>query len=300
MKNLQQFLTQLIPQLIPQLSAVLSLLIIATTCHATATTSYPAATTEITIHSQGKRMSGFIYHPQGAGPHPTVLLLHGYPGNEKNLDFAQAMRAKGWNVAFFHYRGAWGSEGEFSFSNAEQDVQAVLHYLSDPKNTTELRVNPTLISTVGHSMGGHMSIAGILDNAAVNCSVAWDGANLGANGVGFVNDPNTDIPWKSYGDTLFMLNGWSGAKAQQETKQFASELDLINRAKNINARPVLLIGANTTVIPQQLHIEPLYHALKATPNSQVSYQVIEDDHSFSASRAELINTTASFLTKHCK
>ena len=28
----------------------------------------------------------------GAGPHPTMLLLHGLPGNERNLDLAQAAR----------------------------------------------------------------------------------------------------------------------------------------------------------------------------------------------------------------
>ena len=39
-----------------------------------------------------------------------VLLLHGFPGNEKNLDLAQDLRADGFNVLFFHYRGAWGSE----------------------------------------------------------------------------------------------------------------------------------------------------------------------------------------------
>lgn len=64
-------------------------------------------------------MSGLIYIASGAGPHPTVILLHGYPGNEKNLDLAQSLRREGWNVLFFHYRGAWGSEGEFSLTGAE-------------------------------------------------------------------------------------------------------------------------------------------------------------------------------------
>jgi hypothetical protein len=55
---------------------------------------HPASTTELTINSHGKRMSGFIYLAAGEAPHPTVLLLHGYPGNEKNLDLAQALRSK--------------------------------------------------------------------------------------------------------------------------------------------------------------------------------------------------------------
>lgn len=261
---------------------------------------FPAATTELTFHSYGKRISGFIYLAEGEGPHPTVLLLHGYPGNEKNLDVAQALRKKGWNVAFFHYRGAWGSEGEFSFRNAEADVQVVLNHLSDKDNSKELRVNPNLISTVGHSMGGHMAIAGILDNPIVKCSVAWDGANLGANGGGLVNDPNTTIPWKDYGDTLFMLNGWSGAKAEQETKEFSQELDLIRRVGKISGRPVLLVGANTPVIPHEQHIAPLLEALKRTEDNQVTFKLIEDDHSFNSTRDILIETTADFLNSHCR
>ena len=125
---------------------------------------YPAAVTELTIKSHGKQMSGFAYLAAGEGPHPTILLLHGYPGNEKNLDVAQAMRSKGWNVVFFHYRGSWGSEGEFSFRGAEQDVQVVLDYMMKEENASRLRIDPSQVSIVGHSMGGHMAISGILDN----------------------------------------------------------------------------------------------------------------------------------------
>jgi len=278
----------------------LVVLILSVTSYAQETNEYRATTTELTFNSNGKRMSGFVYQAAGKGPHPTILLLHGYPGNEKNLDVAQALRGNGWNVAFFHYRGSWGSEGEFSFRNAEHDVQVVLQYLSNKDNAEALRIDQHLISTVGHSMGGHMAIAGILDNPAVKCSVAWDGANLGAKGVGLVNDPNTTIPWKKYGDTLFMLNGWSGEKAQVETQKYAKELDLVTRAKKINGRPVLLIGADTSVIPMELHIKPLLAALKTTKNSLVSYKLIKDDHSFNSSRKELISTTANFLNVNCK
>ncbi len=279
---------------------VLIFLILSCLVEAKSKEEYLPSTTELTFNSYNKRMSGFVYIAEGQGPHPTVLLLHGYPGNEKNLDVAQVLRQRGWNVVFFHYRGAWGSEGEFSFRNAEQDVQVVLQYLSDHDNSEKLRIDRHLISTVGHSMGGHMAIAGILDNPLVKCSVAWDGANLGANGVGFVNDPNTAIPWEHYGDTLFMLKGWSGDKAKQETKKYASELDLIRRAKKINGRSVMLVGANTRVIPHELHIAPLLTALQATKESKIIYKLLDDDHSFSSTRQELTNTTIDFLNTNCK
>ena len=260
----------------------------------------PASIVELTIPSYGQRMSGLAYLAKGTGPHPTMVLLHGYPGNEKNLDVAQAMRREGWNVIFFHYRGAWGSEGEFSFRGAEQDVQQVLAYLRDKKNAAHLRINPDMISLVGHSMGGHMAIAGILDNAAVKCALAYDGANLGAGGLGFFKEAQSAELWRSYSDSLFMLSNWSGAKAEAEVRQYGRELDLVKRAANIKARPVMLIAADTQVIPMSEHITPLLAALKATKNSRVSYRLIEDDHSFSSSRLELIAATASFLNGQCR
>tara|TARA_B110000090_G_scaffold209590_1_gene266707 strand:- start:409 stop:1311 length:903 start_codon:yes stop_codon:yes gene_type:complete len=278
----------------------ISMLVLPNFASAKSQGKFPATTTALTFKSDKMRMSGFIYMAEGKELKPTVLLLHGYPGNEKNLDVAQALRSYGWNVVFFHYRGAWGSEGQFSFRNAEQDVQVVLKYLSDRDNSAKLRIDREFISTVGHSMGGHMAIAGILDNQLVKCSVAWDGANLGAKDVGFVNDPNTTIPWKRYGDAMFMLNGWSGDKAQKETQKYADKLDLVKRAKNINGRAVLLVGANTSVIPMELHIKPLLAALKTTKNSQIFYKLIEDDHSFNSSRKALIDTTAKFLNSNCK
>jgi pimeloyl-ACP methyl ester carboxylesterase len=53
-------------------------------------------------------LNAVLYIAAGEGPHPNVLLLHGLPGNEQNIDLAQSMRRAGWNVLTFHYRGSWG------------------------------------------------------------------------------------------------------------------------------------------------------------------------------------------------
>ena len=284
------------------LSLFITLLLISlsNTTYAKAANNYPASTKELTFNAGGDRMSGFIYQAAGIGPHPTVLLLHGYPGNEKNLDVAQALRSIGWNAVFFHYRGAWGSEGEFSFLNAEQDVQTVLQFISDEANAKALNIDRNLISIIGHSMGGHLAIAGILDNQSVNCAVAYDGANLGVGDVGIIDDPNTTISWLEYSDSLFMLNGWSGEKAKQELKTHAKALNLVRRVNTLNGRSVLLIAADTEVIPLKSHIEPLLEALVKTNNSDVTYKLIDDDHSFNSSRTELISTTQNFLNTKCK
>jgi predicted alpha/beta-fold hydrolase len=55
------------------------------------------------IPSHGTLMNALVYVAAGAGPHPAVILLHGFPGNERNLDLAQDMRRAGWDVLYFNY-----------------------------------------------------------------------------------------------------------------------------------------------------------------------------------------------------
>jgi len=52
-----------------------------------------AGSPELFIPSANFLLNGFIYKANGAQKHPTLLLLHGYPGNERNLDIAQVVRS---------------------------------------------------------------------------------------------------------------------------------------------------------------------------------------------------------------
>jgi acetyl esterase/lipase len=113
--------------------------------------AFPPAIEEISFDSHGDRLNGIVYVADGPGPHPAVVLLHGFPGNEKNLDLAQDMRAAGWNVLFFHYRGAWGSEGDYTLTHVVEDVASATDFLRT--NADQYRTNPDHIVLVGHSMG---------------------------------------------------------------------------------------------------------------------------------------------------
>src|SRR5271168_3377248 len=91
--------------------------------------AHPAAMTVLHVPSHGVQIDGLVYQPAGAGLHPTLVICHGLPGNEKNLDLAQAVRRSGWNAVTFNYRGSWGSAGTFRFAHNLQDADAVLSYL---------------------------------------------------------------------------------------------------------------------------------------------------------------------------
>ena len=114
----------------------------------------PARFEVLHIPSGGVEINGIAYVPAGPGPHPTILLLHGMPGNEKNLDLAQAMRRAGWLVVAVNYRGSWGSPGAFHFAQTLEDADAVLAWLRAPDTAARLGVDARRLVIVGHSMGG--------------------------------------------------------------------------------------------------------------------------------------------------
>src|SRR4029079_16662293 len=105
------------------------------------------------VPSGGVLMNGVLYIAGGAAPHPTVLLLHGFPGNEQNLDLARAIQRSGWNVLTLHYRGSWGSLGDYSISDCMEDGLAAVAWLRDPKIAVAPSIDPRRIVVVGHSLG---------------------------------------------------------------------------------------------------------------------------------------------------
>jgi len=103
------------------------------------------------------QMNALMLQAAGPRPHPTMLLLHGLPGSERNFDLAQAARRSGWNVLTFTYRGAWGSEGTFSIQHAVADTQAALAFLRSPDAQRDYRIDPDTIILAGHGLGGYLA-----------------------------------------------------------------------------------------------------------------------------------------------
>lgn len=117
--------------------------------------SPPASMAEIAFNIHGSRTNGLVYLAAGPGPHPLVIFLHGFPGNEKNLDLAQAVRRAGYHAIYAEYRGAWGSGGNFSFTHGLEDVGSIIEGAREPANAEKYRMDSSRIALVGHSYGGN-------------------------------------------------------------------------------------------------------------------------------------------------
>jgi uncharacterized protein len=139
----------------------------------------PAARMEVMhIPSGGGELNAIAYVPSGPGPHPTVILFHGMPGNERNLDLAQTLRRAGWTVVAPNYRGSWGSPGKFSFKGNLDDAKAVLAYVRAPANAAKLQVDTRRIVIIGHSMGGWVTAMTAGHDPAVAGAVLISAADM--------------------------------------------------------------------------------------------------------------------------
>ena len=256
--------------------------------------NYPPGMLESSFISHGAKLNALHYTANGAGPHPTVLLLHGYPGNEKNLDLAQHFRRHGWNVYFFHYRGAWGSEGSFTFVNAAEDVEAALDFLRN--SGPEYRVDPEHIAIVGHSMGGAMTLAGASVDARVQCAIT-----LAAAPIKMISEDEAAMAeFQAYSDGLIMLRDHDGSNVLEQDNAFGLAYPMNEVTAGLKGKKVFLIAAeHDQAVP--LEVLESYAALfSADPDISVTTQVYPDDHSFSVHRITLATRITEWLDANCR
>ncbi len=261
---------------------------------------FPPGVEELTFESHGARLPGLLYLANGKGPHPTVLLLHGLPGNEKSLDIAQAVRRAGFNAMFFHYRGAWGAEGDYRLTGLADDVGAAVGYLRS--HASRYRIDAEKISLLGHSMGGFAALAYGQRASDVACVGAMAPANLGAIAAGIGSGDEASLGFLAYADSLFMLAGFDGEEMRKElTAVPASTLDTRLYAPGLRGKSVFMItGAEDEVLPPASVFDPVVEAFAKDPAIDLEHHTIPGDHSFSQTRIRLTRLVLDWLASDCR
>lgn len=256
---------------------------------------------ELHFESEGHRLNGLIYLANGPGPHPTVMMLHGYPGNEKNLDLAQSVRRAGYNVLFFHYRGSWGSEGDFGFEHVIEDAGTAAAFLRE--NAETYRVDPDRIVTIGHSLGGHTSLHTASRDEEISCAAGLAAADFGLVGSVFVASPEAAAGFAGYTDGLVdgPLDGFSGEAAISELEANTERFMLGPLSSSLSGKSVLLVAAerDASVPPATFHT-PLIAAYAENPEIDLHHKLLDGDHSFSWTRVALAETVIEWLDGNCR
>jgi pimeloyl-ACP methyl ester carboxylesterase len=258
---------------------------------------YPPTLRALTFESHGEQLLGRMLVAQGARPHPTIVLLHGFPGNEQHGDLAHIFRRAGWNVLFFHYRGAWGSPGTFSFTHACEDVASALGWLRTAETQESYRVDAHKLVLIGHSMGGFAALLATTTDPAVYGVASLAGFQFGLLARLLREDaarPAAQVEdWRG---ELAALRGATAEQLVQEVLDQGESWEIERYADTLAQRRVCLIGASyDTVATVALHHTPLVAALEAHSARELRSAVLPTDHAFSDVRVALAKHLLTWL-----
>lgn len=246
--------------------------------------AHPARMEVFHIPSGGVEINGVGYLAAGAGLHPTVVICHGLPGNEKNLDLAQALRRRGWNAITFNYRGSWGSPGTYRFSQNPEDARAVLAFLR--ANATRYGIDTKRMALVGHSMGGWVTALVGADEPDIRGLVMISAGDFGI--VGRMPEPERTKLVADNSETLAN----SAQALSAELAAHADEWDYVNRADRLKATPLLVLTSDDGLAE---HGNVLVAALRRAGGTKVQTAHVATDHSWSDHRIDLEARVIRFL-----
>ena len=262
--------------------------------------SFPPTMGELSFESSGSKLNGLMYVANGPGPHPTVVILHGYPGNERNLDLAQAMRRAGMNVLYFDYRGTWGSGGEFSIAHALEDVAKAVERVRSEEWASAYRVDPDRVALVGHSLGGFLGAITTAEDDRIACFAFLAGADLGWFGLQASVLAGLEFTLRQHMDARSGPVHGDARRVANEIVRRAEAWSVPSRAADLATRPLLLVAAaRDEVAPKADHHDRVIAALRETDAKRLTEVVLDDDHVFSAHRMELASRLVDWLRAEC-
>jgi pimeloyl-ACP methyl ester carboxylesterase len=239
------------------------------------------------IPSGGVNINGVAYLAAGPGRHPTVVLCHGLPGNEKNLDLAQAIRRAGWNAITFNYRGSWGSPGEFRFRQNLEDAEAVLAFLSDSANAVKYGINPRRIVLGGHSMGGWVTALTAAKHPELAGAILISAADMG-----MIGKVRRDTLITFMAEDLESLAGVTAESMADDLIAGASEWGFDRAAAGLSRMPLLVLSSNDGLAGQT---DSLVARVRRSGNTRVTATHVATDHSWSDRRIALATAIIRWL-----
>ncbi|MEO5938352.1 MAG: alpha/beta fold hydrolase [Sphingomonas sp.] len=249
---------------------------------------FPAKLIQLRYTSAGIALPARLFLASGGKPHPTVLMLHGFPGTEMNFDLDRAMQRAGWNVLAIEYRGVWGGGGKFSFSHVVEDARAGLAWLRDPANDTKYLIDPKTIVVMGHSMGGFATVM-LSDDKQVTGSVVISGADIGGRLAMAAGKP-IDVLREDWGDDASYTN-MTLEEMVADSAASAKRWDWRANAGRLAGWPLLLLSSNDGLKPDA----DAAAAEVKKAGGTVTEVKIETDHSYNDHRIALAAAIVSWL-----
>jgi pimeloyl-ACP methyl ester carboxylesterase len=255
---------------------------------------HPPRSAQVLVPSHGLGMNGLFYIAGGEGLHPTMVLLHGFPGNEQNLDLAQAIRRAGWNVLTLHYRGSWGSPGVFSIRHVLEDADSAVAFVRRADIAGKYGIDTRRIVLGGHSMGGFASAAHARTDADLPGVVLIDAWNIGATGDSLSKVSGAGrvaLYSREFDDLGNSLHGATPTSIGEEIIAHRTDWNFQSWAKSLTRRPLLVIGASRGLGEESRKLA----AAVTSAGGEVRSVTLPSDHSFQDHRIALAAEVVNWL-----
>lgn len=249
--------------------------------------------TELSIVSGGVHLYGYLLSPDKRveGPYPTIIMSHGFPGYTTNNDLELALMRMGCVVIHMNHRGAWGSEGNYLFTNLKDDLIAVAKWAHNAAIADQYDIDVNNIFLVGHSMGGQTVL-----NAAKALPFIKGVAAMAAYDIGAA------LRYKMEKDLFLMIETEGQClKMQSAGEVFENalinqqELSVLNGYDELLSKNVLLVEASyDTVAPPDKMLKPLAEKLKEA-GGNITYEKVASNHSFIGQRMKLTRIVGKWI-----
>ena len=256
----------------------------------------PTSMQPVVYSSEGEKIIGTFFKASGIERKPTVILLHGFPGNENNFDIAHAIKRFGFNVIVFHYRGSWGSGGDFSISNSLEDVYSTIEYISQNDISDRLNIDVKNIIIIGHSMGGFLAFLTSIKYPQITNIASLAGFNFGFFSDYLLQNPQfVDATMDGLSQGTVLLNGTDSEKIYSEMLANKDDWNLLKLLPKLKEKNILLVGAEYDyVAPLELHHQPMVEGFKKV-GAELKSEIYKSGHSFSSTRIKLTREVIEWL-----
>lgn len=222
----------------------------------------------------GSKLLGGFYRAAGESPRPTAIFAHGVPGVEKNMDLVYALREEGWNALYFHYRGSWGSEGNYNLLQQGDDIKATLAWVLQQPS-----VDQDHLLLIGSSIGGYNTLYHGAREKRFQYLVSL---------CPLIDPKECQLPEKVLVQFSNMLCGVTATDLKRQWLELSPILSVIDALRE--RKLLLLTGDQDEAFPPQ-HYENFGNALKT-----MKWIRKEDaDHQFSTCRPWLRQTVLTWL-----
>ena len=238
---------------------------------------------ELIINIAEDTIVGYAFVASGEQVKETIILVAGYPGNDNNFDIAQAIRRSGKNVVHFNHRGAWGSQGVYSYSSCLEDIEYIISYLSIDSIADDLRIDLNRFTLLGRSYGGGISLIQGSQINSVQRIIAISSVNYGE--LMHKYDKLEELAsFRKYMEKQIMINS-DIDKFLQELLDNKKVFNVLSYKRDLADKDLLFIEDSKK---NQDWIEQIENA---------KLVILESDHNFIDKRIELTDTIVSWLNQ---